>query len=84
LPATATFAASPSFPTPRSERSLPDVHRHRIVGSPHGRLHRASPRPIPKIFAAIQGELKRQQTKIELIASENITSLAVLEATGSV
>ncbi|GHC87207.1 serine hydroxymethyltransferase [Novosphingobium pokkalii] len=38
----------------------------------------------PEIFAAIQGELKRQQTKIELIASENITSLAVLEATGSV
>ena len=38
----------------------------------------------PEVFAAIQGELKRQQTKIELIASENITSLAVLEATGSV
>lgn len=38
----------------------------------------------PEVFAAIQGELKRQQTKIELIASENITSVAVLEATGSV
>ena len=38
----------------------------------------------PAIFAAIRGELHRQQTKIELIASENITSLAVLEATGSV
>jgi glycine hydroxymethyltransferase len=38
----------------------------------------------PKIAAAIRGELHRQQTKIELIASENITSLAVLEATGSV
>jgi glycine hydroxymethyltransferase len=38
----------------------------------------------PEIFAAIRGELHRQQTKIELIASENITSLAVLEATGSV
>ncbi|GMM59341.1 serine hydroxymethyltransferase [Novosphingobium pituita] len=38
----------------------------------------------PEVFAAIQGELKRQQSKIELIASENITSLAVLEATGSV
>ena len=37
-----------------------------------------------EVFAAIQGELKRQQTKIELIASENITSKAVLEATGSV
>jgi glycine hydroxymethyltransferase len=38
----------------------------------------------PEVFAAVQGELKRQQTKIELIASENITSKAVLEATGSV
>ncbi len=38
----------------------------------------------PEVHAAILGELKRQQTKIELIASENITSLAVLEATGSV
>ncbi|MCW2411773.1 MULTISPECIES: serine hydroxymethyltransferase [unclassified Sphingobium] len=38
----------------------------------------------PEVFAAIQGELKRQQDKIELIASENIVSKAVLEATGSV
>ncbi len=38
----------------------------------------------PEVFAAVAGELKRQQTKIELIASENITSKAVLEATGSV
>ncbi|MDF8331673.1 serine hydroxymethyltransferase [Novosphingobium cyanobacteriorum] len=38
----------------------------------------------PEVFAAVKGELHRQQTKIELIASENITSLAVLEATGSV
>src|SRR3546814_19120471 len=38
----------------------------------------------PEIAAAIGGELKRQQDKIELIASENIASKAVLEATGSV
>jgi glycine hydroxymethyltransferase len=38
----------------------------------------------PEVFAAIEGELKRQQNRIELIASENITSRAVLEATGSV
>ncbi len=37
-----------------------------------------------EVFAAIRGELHRQQTKIELIASENIASAAVLEATGSV
>ncbi|MFM2273182.1 MAG: hypothetical protein RL702_2247, partial [Pseudomonadota bacterium] len=38
----------------------------------------------PEVFAAIEGELGRQQHKIELIASENIASKAVLEATGSV
>jgi len=38
----------------------------------------------PEVFAAIRKELKRQQDKIELIASENIASRAVLEATGSV
>ncbi|HVR91786.1 MAG TPA: serine hydroxymethyltransferase [Novosphingobium sp.] len=38
----------------------------------------------PEVYAAIRGELHRQQTKIELIASENIASRAVLEATGSV
>ena len=38
----------------------------------------------PEIAAAIRDELDRQRTRIELIASENITSRAVLEATGSV
>ena len=38
----------------------------------------------PDIFKGIQGELGRQQEQIELIASENIVSRAVLEAQGSV
>ena len=38
----------------------------------------------PEIYGAIRQELSRQQDKIELIASENIASTAVLEATGSV
>lgn len=38
----------------------------------------------PDIARAIEHELERQQTYIELIASENFTSEAVLEATGSV
>jgi len=38
----------------------------------------------PEIFGAIGKELGRQQHKIELIASENIVSRAVLEAQGSV
>ncbi|WP_375622616.1 MULTISPECIES: serine hydroxymethyltransferase [unclassified Bartonella] len=36
------------------------------------------------IFDAIRGEFERQQHEIELIASENIVSRAVLEAQGSV
>lgn len=36
------------------------------------------------IFDAINGELNRQRTKLELIASENIVSKAVLDAQGSV
>ncbi|MEP7316302.1 MAG: serine hydroxymethyltransferase [Sphingomicrobium sp.] len=38
----------------------------------------------PKVAAAIAAELDREQTQIELIASENIVSKAVLEAQGSV
>ncbi|SOB86645.1 glycine hydroxymethyltransferase [Sphingomonas guangdongensis] len=36
------------------------------------------------VFAGVQRELTREQTQIELIASENIVSRAVLEAQGSV
>lgn len=38
----------------------------------------------PKIYEAIRGELKRQQEGMELIASENYVSEAVLEAMGSI
>jgi glycine hydroxymethyltransferase len=38
----------------------------------------------PELNAAIGAELRRQQDQIELIASENIVSRAVLEAQGSV
>ncbi len=38
----------------------------------------------PDVFGAIGKELGRQQNEIELIASENIVSAAVLEATGTV
>src|SRR5512135_161732 len=38
----------------------------------------------PAIEAVLKGELHRQQEQIELIASENIVSRAVLEAAGSV
>ena len=38
----------------------------------------------PELASAIANELHRQQNQIELIASENIVSKAVLEASGSV
>jgi glycine hydroxymethyltransferase len=38
----------------------------------------------PELYAFMQQELKREQENLELIASENFTSLAVLEAQGSV
>lgn len=38
----------------------------------------------PEIYAGIYKELTRQQNQIELIASENIVSKAVLEAQGSI
>lgn len=38
----------------------------------------------PDLFASIKDELHRQQNQIELIASENIVSRAVMQAAGSV
>ncbi|MGB4291243.1 MAG: serine hydroxymethyltransferase [Dethiobacteria bacterium] len=38
----------------------------------------------PEVAAAIEGEERRQQDNLELIASENITGRAVLQAQGSV
>ena len=38
----------------------------------------------PEVFNAVEKELARQRQRIELIASENFTSLAVMQAQGSV
>lgn len=38
----------------------------------------------PEIFSVIEKEMERERTSLELIASENHTSLAVMEAQGSV
>ncbi|MHC4914660.1 MAG: serine hydroxymethyltransferase [Planctomycetota bacterium] len=38
----------------------------------------------PKIYEAVRNEVRRQQVNLELIASENFVSQAVLEAMGSV
>ena len=46
--------------------------------------HRSLAEADPEVAAIIQKELSRQNSKIQLIASENFVSRAVLEATGSV
>jgi glycine hydroxymethyltransferase len=38
----------------------------------------------PEVRDALRGELERQRRTLEMIASENFTSPAVLEAVGSV
>ena len=38
----------------------------------------------PEVFNAVSKELSRQRNKLELIASENFTSLAVMQAQGSI
>lgn len=38
----------------------------------------------PELYNAVQGEYERQRDKIELIASENFTSLSVMEAQGGI
>ena len=48
------------------------------------RLARPLAEVDPAVYEAIRGELERQNSRLELIASENFTSEAVLEATGSV
>src|SRR5947209_11786634 len=48
------------------------------------RMARSLSQVDPEIYAAIQHEAARQDGQLELIASENFTSEAVLEATSSV
>jgi glycine hydroxymethyltransferase len=66
---------SPAMST--NPRVLDDVQ-------PDGFFTRALADSDPAIAAGIAHELTREQTQIELIASENIVSRAVLEAQGSV
>jgi glycine hydroxymethyltransferase len=58
-------------------KSLSDVQ-------PDGYFTRTLAETDPAVFAGVRQELKREQKQIELIASENIVSKAVLEAQGSV
>ena len=61
-----------------------DIDRPKTYRVPQGFFTRGLAESDPAIEDAIRLELARQQEKIELIASENIVSRAVLEAQGSV
>jgi len=55
-----------------------------MSGTDQQRMSRPLAEVDPEVYDAIQKEVDRQNTRIELIASENFTSEAVLEATSSV
>lgn len=61
-----------------------DFTARHAVQSMEGFWHNDLATADPEIAAAVTKELARQRDKIELIASENIASRAVLEAAGSV
>src|SRR5215469_13619778 len=52
--------------------------------TPRDRMARPLAEADPEVYDAIQGEMARQHSQLELIASENFTSEAVLEAAASV
>ncbi len=54
------------------------------IADPSGFFGRGVAEADPELYRSIKGELTRQQNQIELIASENIVSRAVLQAQGSV
>jgi glycine/serine hydroxymethyltransferase len=53
-------------------------------GVPSPDLHRSLDATDPEVAAAIAAELHRQQTTLEMIASENFAPVAVMQAQGSV
>lgn len=90
LPSVLAFVEQTSVPLPRSSvreqtaTSMSNKPQHSPPASASasslgGPLHKVD----PEIAAAIDAEEKRQRENIELIASENFTSRAVMEAQGS-
>ena len=52
--------------------------------TPEGVLNRSLADTDPAVFEAIEAELTRQQSTLEMIASENFAPIAVMQAQGSV
>ncbi|HVF94121.1 MAG TPA: hypothetical protein VM900_07375, partial [Sphingomonas sp.] len=73
----------PHSAIPRSARPSASAANLNEV-QPEGFFTEALANADPSVAQAIKAELTREQTQIELIASENIVSKAVLEAQGSV
>jgi RpiB/LacA/LacB family sugar-phosphate isomerase len=68
----------------RHERRVEKMDHPPSVTSPAEKKNSALAVADPEVFDAIQREKRRQQENIELIASENFVSPAILEAAGSV
>jgi glycine hydroxymethyltransferase len=92
LPSVLAFVEQTEVPTPAISRgggthsySMADLSSHHATtGSSAGAQAGGGLRKAdPDIFDVIQAEEKRQRENIELIASENFTSRAVMEAQGS-
>jgi len=94
LPSVLAFVEQTEMAVPRSARgsapsgpSMGSISHHMQSetsgGSPGASLGDGLRKVDPEIFAAIAAEEKRQRENIELIASENFTSRAVMEAQGS-
>ncbi|HEV2046609.1 MAG TPA: serine hydroxymethyltransferase [Chthoniobacterales bacterium] len=95
LPSVLAFVEQTEFVRPGAAPA-PDISSYRMSDLPQrsgcGPTGPTTPRVYgealrkvdPEIFDAISAEEKRQRENIELIASENFTSRAVMEAQGSV
>src|SRR5260221_9750067 len=70
-------------PARAATRALPLFHQ-RLSMNPQSFFSQRLAERDPAVAGAALKELERQQSQIELIASENIVSAAVLEAQGSV
>src|SRR3982751_285672 len=93
LPSVLAFVEQSALVPPGSSRksgsssySMGDLPQHVQTGSatPQWLYGEALRRVDPEIFDVIRAEENRQRENVELIASENFTSRAVMEAQGSV
>src|SRR6202008_417211 len=78
-------AAVSTAPRSLLPRLLPSRRpRHRRIAIPRGRAMQALKSADPDVFRLLVEEAERQEHQLEMIASENFASRAVIEAMGSV